>query len=227
MEFEYTVERSRRRRTLSIQIDMGRVVVRVPYLVNDADIHQWVLSKQEWVTPRLAKQQQALLNHSVDLQSDRLAINGFDYQLEQVSHLAPQDPNVCHSRRIIRVKVNARSTEQSIKRQLQSSLKSAAQEQFIPRTRQLASSTALTPSSIKIGSYTSKWGQCSSRGEITLNWRLIHLSSTLQDYVIIHELCHLREMNHGPRFWALVSRHYPDYQLAKQEIKDRAAYLKW
>jgi predicted metal-dependent hydrolase len=206
---------------------MGRVVVKAPLFASDSDVKQWVLSKQHWVTPRLAQQQQALSNHSIDLRSDVLTINGIDYQLEQVTQLGPESKRVCHASRSVRIKANARSTDKSIRRQLQSSLKSAAQEQLIARADQLASFTGLQPSSVNIGSYTSKWGQCSSRGEISLNWRLIHLSNTLQDYVIIHELCHLKEMNHSSRFWALVSQYFPDYQLAKQEIKDRFAYLKW
>lgn len=206
---------------------MGRVVVKAPPFISDSDIRQWVLSKRNWVTPRLDQQQQALSQHSIDLQSDTLAINGLDYRLKRVTQLTPDDKKVCHASRSVRVKVNARSTEQSIRRQVQSSLKSAAQEQLIARSEQLASFTGLMPSSVNIGSFTSKWGQCSSRGVISLNWRLIHLSNTLQDYVIIHELCHLKEMNHSSRFWTLVSQHYPDYQLAKQEIKDRFAYLKW
>ena len=203
------------------------MVVKAPLCVSDADVHQWVHSKQAWVSPRLIQQQQALSKHSIDLRSDTLVVNGINYQLKQVAQLSADEKAVCHTSRSVRVKVNARSTEQSIRRQLQSSLKYAAQQQLIARAEQLATFTGLTPSLVNIGSYTSKWGQCSSRGEISLNWRLIHLSHTLQDYVIIHELCHLKEMNHSPRFWALVSHYFPDYQMAKQEIKDRFAYLKW
>lgn len=206
---------------------MARVVVKAPPFVSESDVKQWVLSKHDWVTPRLAQQQQALSKHTIDPSSGTLAVNGIDYHLDQVTQLTPTDETVCHTSRSVKVKVTARSTEQSIRRQIQSSLKSAAQKQLIARTEQLACFTGLKPSSIKIGSYTGKWGQCSNRGEVTLNWRLIHLFNSLQDYVIIHELCHLKEMNHSARFWALVSQYYPDYQLAKQEIKDHFAYLKW
>jgi predicted metal-dependent hydrolase len=206
---------------------MGRVVVKAPLFVSEPDVKRWVLSKQEWVAPRLAQQQKLLIKHTIDPGSGELAINGIVYQLEQVTQLIPTDETICHASRSVKVKVTTRSTEQSIRRQIQSSLKSSAQKQLIARTEQLACFTGLTPSSVKVASYTSKWGQCSSLGEVTLNWRLIHLSNTLQDYVIIHELCHLKEMNHSARFWALVRHYYPDYQLAKQEIKDRFAYLKW
>ena len=203
------------------------MVVKAPLFVNESAVKQWVLSKKDWVAPRLAQQQLALSQYAIDPRSGVLAVNGSDYHLEQVTQVTPNDPMVCHTSQTVKVKVTARSTEQSIRRQIQSSLKSVAQTQLVARTEQLASFTGLTPYSVNVSNYTSKWGQCSSRGEITLNWRLIHLPSTLQDYVIIHELCHLKEMNHSKRFWALVSHYYPDYQLAKLEIKDRFPYLKW
>ena len=68
---------------------------------------------------------------------------------------------------------------------------------------------------------SSKWGSCSSLQNINLNWQLIFLEESLIDYVIIHELMHLREMNHSPRFWNWVGKYYPDYKKARKLLKDR------
>ncbi len=65
--------------------------------------------------------------------------------------------------------------------------------------------------SLRITSGRSVWGSCSSAGAIALSWRLLLVPSDLRDYVIIHELCHRKYMNHGPRFWALVGKYVPDY----------------
>ena len=64
-----------------------------------------------------------------------------------------------------------------------------------------------------------QWGVCRADGHVRLNWRLIHLPLHLIDYVVAHELAHLREMNHSARFWAVVGRLYPDYALARAELR--------
>ncbi|MFW6210167.1 MAG: M48 family metallopeptidase [Patescibacteria group bacterium] len=63
-----------------------------------------------------------------------------------------------------------------------------------------------------------RWGSCSSLGNLNFNYRLLFLPEHLREYIIVHELCHLRELNHGPRFWALVAERCPDYRAARQEL---------
>ncbi|MFH1605020.1 MAG: M48 family metallopeptidase [Pseudomonadota bacterium] len=70
-----------------------------------------------------------------------------------------------------------------------------------------------------------QWGMCREDGRVRLNWRLIHLPLRLVDYVVAHELAHLREMNHSPRFWDEVGRIYPDYQAARRELRDCSDHL--
>src|SRR5690606_34792554 len=74
----------------------------------------------------------------------------------------------------------------------------------------------------RLSSARTRWGSCSSRGNIMLNWRLIHFPLPIIDYVIAHELAHLREMNHGPGFWSEVSRLHPDYQQAREVLRQHS-----
>lgn len=70
-----------------------------------------------------------------------------------------------------------------------------------------------------------RWGSCSTRSGIRLHWRLIHLPPVIIDYVVAHEVAHLLEMNHSPRFWAVVEKLYPDWRLARRQLRAAAASL--
>lgn len=78
---------------------------------------------------------------------------------------------------------------------------------------------SVTASGISIRNQRSRFGSCSSRGHLSFNYRLLFLPPALLEYVIVHEVCHLREMNHSPRFWALVAWQIPDYQARKRELQ--------
>lgn len=78
---------------------------------------------------------------------------------------------------------------------------------------------------VRLSSARTRWGSCSSRSGIRLHWRLIHLPPALIDYVVAHEVAHLLEMNHSPRFWAVVERLYPDWRAARADLRKAAAGL--
>lgn len=76
------------------------------------------------------------------------------------------------------------------------------------------------PPPFRLSRAKTRWGSCNSRGLVTLNWRLIQLPLHLIDYVVVHELAHLIEMNHSKAFWGLVRAIYPDYQVARNMLKN-------
>jgi predicted metal-dependent hydrolase len=86
------------------------------------------------------------------------------------------------------------------------------------RLEDLSDTLGLSPKRIKIGAQKSRWGSCSMDGEINLNWRLVLLPLALADYVLVHELCHLRHLDHSPSFWRLVASLVPDYKHRRASI---------
>ncbi|MCL2615873.1 MAG: M48 family metallopeptidase, partial [Dehalococcoidia bacterium] len=66
------------------------------------------------------------------------------------------------------------------------------------------------------------WGSCSPRGALNLNWKLVMLPHEIIEYVVIHELCHLREMNHSPAFWRLVEQYCPNWRACRRWLSHRA-----
>lgn len=78
---------------------------------------------------------------------------------------------------------------------------------------------------VKIKDQKSRWGSCSGKGNLNFNWRLVMMPQQVMDYVIIHELCHLKYLNHSKDFWNMVSRYVPDYKKDNEWLKENAALL--
>ena len=78
-----------------------------------------------------------------------------------------------------------------------------------------------TYNAIAIKNTKTRWGSCSKNKNLNFNYRLLHVSKEEREYVIVHELCHLSEMNHGKNFWALVEKSIPDYKTLRAQLKDR------
>jgi predicted metal-dependent hydrolase len=95
-----------------------------------------------------------------------------------------------------------------------------------PRVLELAAQHGLPVRRITVRSQKSRWGSCSRRGTISLNWRLIQTPAFVSDYICLHELVHLRQMNHSPGFWREVERVCPDYRMAKHWLKEHSGLLR-
>jgi predicted metal-dependent hydrolase len=102
----------------------------------------------------------------------------------------------------------------------QTELVERAKCELIPRLEELARIHGVSVARVSIRSQRSRWGSCSHRGHICLNWRLIALPDWVRDYVLVHELMHLKRMDHSRRFWKLVARGCPDYQLARLYLRE-------
>jgi predicted metal-dependent hydrolase len=83
----------------------------------------------------------------------------------------------------------------------------------------------LRPRTIRIKKMTTRWGSCGPRNDINLNWLLAFTPPEVLEYVVVHEICHIRYRNHSPQFWGLVARHLPEYGSARVWLKQRGAEL--
>lgn len=108
-------------------------------------------------------------------------------------------------------------------RVLEKALRKRAIDLFTGRLSLFATRMGLALPPLSLSSARTRWGSCSVKTGIRLNWRLIHFPPHIVDYVAVHELAHLREMNHSARFWAIVAQHYPEHRTARSELKHLAA----
>jgi predicted metal-dependent hydrolase len=97
-----------------------------------------------------------------------------------------------------------------------------ARSELPHRLNELAKRHGVSVARVSIRNQRWRWGSCSRQGHIYLNWRLVVLPPSVRDYVIIHELMHLKRMDHSPRFWKLVAKACPDYQLARQYLREHS-----
>ncbi|MDR2506904.1 MAG: M48 family metallopeptidase [Candidatus Accumulibacter sp.] len=108
---------------------------------------------------------------------------------------------------------------------LEKSLRERARDLFAERLARYAERLEVDVPPLAISNARTRWGCCSLKTGIRLNWRLLHFPLRLIDYVVVHELAHLREMNHGKRFWAIVGGALPEYRALREELKELAVRL--
>jgi predicted metal-dependent hydrolase len=101
-------------------------------------------------------------------------------------------------------------------------LRTRAAQVLLPRLHDLAERYGVIVARASIRNQRSRWGSCSRRGHICLNWRLVQMPDHVRDYVLVHELMHLRRMDHSPTFWKLVEAACPDYAAARAWLRSQA-----
>lgn len=90
------------------------------------------------------------------------------------------------------------------------------------RLRELNATYGFVYKRVSIRANTSRWGSCSTQGNLNFDYRILFLPPELQDYILVHELCHLREMNHSPKFWNLVAQTIPHHRLLRDQLRKHA-----
>jgi predicted metal-dependent hydrolase len=106
-----------------------------------------------------------------------------------------------------------------VRRAVETDLRALAAEELGPRLQQLAAQHGLSVRGISIRNQRSRWGSCGRNGHIALNFRLVQMPQDVRDYVLLHELMHLRQQNHGRRFWRLVEAACPAFREAERWLK--------
>lgn len=234
----YQVVRSTRRKTLSLQVRQGKVFVRAPHYVDKKIINDLVQQKSAWLNAKLKEQAQVSLQCCCFNQGDKLLFLGqltclhISYGRRAGTLLidnAEQGPqlNVTLAQRYEEQFKDDQLRRVAVKKQLERYFKQHAETVVRAKVSQYSQLTQLKPKSIKIRQYSARWGSCNSNAELSFNYLMMMLPDDVIDYVVVHELCHLRYLNHSADFWQLVAKHFPQYLQAKQWLKEKQSQLLW
>ncbi|MEQ1636290.1 MAG: SprT family zinc-dependent metalloprotease [Methylococcales bacterium] len=232
MGITYQIRRSSRVKLARIVVSIDKIEVVAPPKMSQREITQFVSSKQAWITEAILK---------VKLKTPafvQLAPNAYS-QGALIPYQGGQYPLILHVTSLKRIKVKfdgafsvfmpalLAQAEQhnAIKLALSEWMKNTAKDRIAQYIQRHAQRFQLNPTSVRIKTQKTRWGSCSSTNAININWLLMLAPPVIMEYVVVHELCHIKEKNHSAAFWQLVAEHMPDYQQHRNWLKQHGASL--
>ena len=225
----YEVKR-RKRRTIGFSVGAEGLAVSAPKWVPLYEIDQAEQGKSGWILKKLhetRERHRRLESARIDWKDGAT----FPFLGEPVrvvldsrqAHTALHpDPRDNAPERALCVSLPVDAAPGQIQHAVQAWLMQQARQLFASRLDHFAPQLDVQWRKLSLSSAATRWGSASASGAIRLNWRLLHLRPAVIDYVVVHELSHLRVMDHSPRFWATVRTVMPDYAALRRQLKDEA-----
>jgi predicted metal-dependent hydrolase len=212
--FEYVLVRRRGRRGVGLKVDAKGLTVSAPLSMPLARIEAAVLENERWVVKKLAEWKDRRIPVIEWRDGAQLPYLGgyFTLKIEPASRNRVELMNGT-----LHAAVRDTSPE-SVRRAVTGWYKRAALAHLGERTFTLSRIAGLTPPRLLLSSAMARWGSCNTKREIRLTWRLVKARPALIDYVVCHELAHLRHMNHSRAFWSEVERQCPAYRELRKEL---------
>ncbi len=213
----------RQRRSVGLKITATGLVVHAPKRISQAELEGIIAKKADWVRKKLA----AMLANQVPAMrwqhGEALLFLGQNMTLAIAHDL--QSKAVVHEPGFLFVALPQPQDAKLVARKVILWYKKQALQDFTRRLEIFSSKLGANFASLTLSNAGSRWGSCNSRKEIRLNWRLLQAPPHIINYVVCHELAHLKEMNHSAKFWAIVASLCPDYKMAEKELKSLSATL--
>lgn len=215
------IRSTRRVKTISVQVREGRVIVRAPANVTEQLIQEFLREKkpqiEQWMTQH--RNSQVLTpwyEHPLLLAGAGRQLH-FSPGIKWSFELTPDALNITGPAKTL--------SDDTVKLALIEWLRQLAVADLRQRVKFWARQTRIPYEQVRIKDQSSRWGSCSAKGNLNLNWRLIMAPPRVADYVVVHELCHRLEMNHSPEFWRHVANWFPDYQSSRAWLKKHGQTL--
>jgi predicted metal-dependent hydrolase len=211
------VVRTKRRKTASIQVIDGSIQAIVPEKLSETRVEALIQKRTPWIRRKLREQSQAVTPKPKEYVSgESFTYLGRNYRLK-VSR--GTDPKVKLKGGYLEVGLPKKPKDGEIRSAVVDWYEAHALERLTEKTNRYAGIMGVTPKSISVRDYKSRWGSCSSKGDISYNWRIIIAPHRIVDYVVVHELCHLKHPNHSPAYWKSVKREISTYEVCRQWLR--------
>lgn len=224
-KIEFTIVKSKRKSlSIAIQPD-GNLLVKAPFFLSDEEIIKWVKTKTAWIIRQRAKirlqQQENPLKEYVT--GEKFWYLGQEYILEvRISEGRAGMVGIAEDKIVLFSKTDDSAMVQKI---LTGWFDKQAKSIIPKRVRLYAEQMGETYGKITIKNQKKRWGSCSNARNLNFNRRLIMAPREVLDYVVVHELCHLRQMNHSKEFWREVEMVLPDYKMHKKWLESNSHLL--
>ena len=209
----------RARRTIGLKITEAGLVVHAPNRILAFELNRILIEKADWILQKLrsrAEQTLPAINWQMGTQLQLLG-NPITLQIQRLN--GSKMPKISFERDTLQITTSHQLTDEKLQLKVTQWYKKLALLDFTRRVEVFAAKLGVTPPPVSLSSARSRWGSCSSRGDVRLNWRLMQAPPHIINYVVCHELAHLKHMNHSAKFWAQVAVLFPDFKQAEKDLK--------
>ena len=230
-EVAYEFKRGKRR-TIGLTVRPEGLSVSAPRWTPVGEVEAFIHQKSDWVLDKLraSRERAGELERARTEWADGCS---FDFLGQRTRLLLDPTQSRAHQLQAaegddlatLRLGLARTATEAQIRDAAQAWLTRQAKALFAERLAHFAPQLGVQYKTLRLSSAGTRWGSASADGTIRLNWRLIHLSLEMVDYVVVHELSHLRHMDHSPQFWDVVASVMPDHHERRQALKRAAVPL--
>ncbi len=215
---DFEVERKATLKNTYINVTTDGVLVKTNDTTTIEQINEMVEKKSAWISKKLEVFKSIAVNKNITTGS-RLYYMGKSYYVDMDTDATADTITINYTHSTFHITTPVKYTTMELHDAIENFYKQKAREKIIPLTKKWAKLMAVIPEHISFRYSKNRWGSCSSTNRISFNYHLVKLSSSLIEYVVIHELAHIKYQNHSKDFWRFIRKHLADYKVKEERIR--------
>lgn len=230
---EYNLKYTNRKKTIGLQLDLDNgLSVSAPKHVNQNDIETILYKKSKWIINKLDRMTEIAKYNSEKefLSGEKFLLRGRKYRLTVERTDKETPPSLSFEKSKFHIEISKEISESDYRMILKPLFiefyKQKAEKTINKRVKKYLKYFKEKPKHVKIKELKNKWGSCSAKNRISYNWRIIMAKTSIIDYVVVHELCHIAHKDHSKAFWNTMKSILPDYEERKDWLRLNGDVLK-